>query len=152
KELWLVEGELTFINPEIISQRINKYRDIFKRYRLLFENITISSSPWPMPILKIFLDIYLDHFGTYRNVYYSLGGTYIQIGNMKQSDQKLLKNHFLIGLVLFGTDFKDFIKPVLNDLKHLENVFIMYILYRDAWIMGGIGCVTADLLQGNDLA
>ena len=35
-----------------------------------------------LPIYKLFLDIYYDDFSTYRNVYHSLGGVYLQFGNM----------------------------------------------------------------------
>ncbi|CAG8469584.1 1011_t:CDS:2 [Scutellospora calospora] len=179
KELWIVEGDSTFIDPENIRKPISvwlrdlpepqtysyyvqeivynfngrwKYRDISKRHRLPCEYITIRPPPLQIPTFKIFLDIYYDNFGTYRNVYHSLGGVYMQIGNMLQSDRKLLKNHFLIGFVPFGTSFDDFIKPVLKDIQCLENGFIMSTLYGDAWVVGGIGCITADLPQGNDLA
>ena len=35
-----------------------------------------------MKVFKFMIDIYNDDFGTFRNVYHSLGGIYIQIGNM----------------------------------------------------------------------
>src|SRR5947208_7171762 len=93
------------------------------RHRLPCENITVSSLPQQLPILKIFLDIYLDDFGTYRNVYHSLGGVYLQFGNMPLSLRKQLKNHFLIGFVPFGANFDDFIKPVLQDIKKIRKWF-----------------------------
>ncbi|CAG8822996.1 9962_t:CDS:2, partial [Cetraspora pellucida] len=110
-----------------------KYRDISKRHQLPYEYTMIRLSLQPMPIFKVFLDIYYDNFSTYRNVYHSLEGVYMQLSNMLQSDQRLLKNYFLIGLVPFGTSFDNFIKPVLKDTQHLEN--------------GGIGCITSDLPQ-----
>src|SRR6266511_1848375 len=39
--------------------------------------ITIKSTPYYMPIYKLFIDLYYDDFETYRNVYHSLGGVYI---------------------------------------------------------------------------
>ncbi|KAF0551527.1 hypothetical protein F8M41_023288 [Gigaspora margarita] len=86
------------------------------------------------------------------NVYHSLGGVYIQFGNMPLDFRKKLKTHFLISFVLFGATFDDFIKPVLQDIKRLESGLIMKTLIGDAWVMGGIGCITADLPQGNNLA
>ena len=46
-----------------------------------------AAAPNPSPVgnMKVFkfmIDIYNDDFGTFHNVYYSLGGIYIQIGNM----------------------------------------------------------------------
>ena len=49
-----------------------------------------------LPILKLFIDIYYDDFGTYRNVYHSLGGVYIQIGNMPFDIRRYLRNHFVL--------------------------------------------------------
>jgi hypothetical protein len=51
-----------------------------------------------MPVYKLFLDLYHDDFGTFRNVYYSLGGVYVQFGNMPAHQRKLIKNHFVLGL------------------------------------------------------
>jgi len=146
KELWLVEGETKLVNLENIGQRIIvwlrdmpepeeydfyvdeimyyfdgrwKYRNIVARHRLPCEFIK-SKQPWQnLPILKIFLDIYIDDFGTYRNVYHTLGGVYLQFGNMLLTLQKQLKNYFLIGFVPFRANLNDFIKPILQDIKLL---------------------------------
>ncbi|CAG8773156.1 27546_t:CDS:2, partial [Gigaspora margarita] len=44
------------------------------------------------------------------------------------------------------------IENFLQDIKHLESGLIMKTLISNAWIMGEIGYITADLLQRNDLA
>ncbi|CAG8751791.1 23790_t:CDS:2, partial [Cetraspora pellucida] len=71
---------------------------------------------------------------------------------MTQFKRRLLKNHFLISFVSFGANFEDFIEPVIKDIKQLENSLIMHTLYSDAWVIGGIGCITANLPQGNCFA
>ncbi|CAG8836020.1 9883_t:CDS:2, partial [Gigaspora margarita] len=129
-----------------------KYRSINMRHRLLSENITLTPLPKHLLVLKIFLDIYFDNFGTYRNVYHSLGGLYLQFGNMPLDFRKQLKNYFLIGFVPFSADFNNFITPILKDIKRLESGLIIKTLIGDAWVVGGVGCITADLPQGNDLA
>jgi hypothetical protein len=129
-----------------------KYRNIATRYPLPCEFIKFKQPQQNLPILKIFLDIYIDDFGTYRNVYHSLGGVYLQYGNMPLTLRKQLKNHFLLGFVPFGSSLNDFIKPILQDIKLLENGLIMETLNGSVWVVGGIGCTTADLPQGNDLA
>ena len=73
--------------------------------------ITVRSPPYPMKVYKLFLDLYFDDFGTYRNVYHSLGGIYLQIGNMPAYQRKQIKNHFVLGFVPFGDNFNKFIKP-----------------------------------------
>ena len=129
-----------------------KFRDIKMRHQLPCEYITFTQLPQQLPILKIFIDIYFDDFGTYRNVYHSLGGVYLQFGNMPLPFRKQIKNHFLIGFVPFGASFEDFIEPIIQDIKRLEKGLIMKTLNGDAFVIGGIGCITADLPQGNDLA
>src|SRR5581483_333506 len=104
---------------------------------------------------KIFCDLYYDDFGTYRNVYHrlhSLGGLYLQIGNMKLKSRQKLRNHFLLGFVPFGGKFEDAIKLFIQDIQHLEHGFLMTINNNQIWVSGGLGLTTADLSQENDLA
>ena len=103
-------------------------------------------------VLKLFVDIYYDDFGTYRNVYHSLGGVYIQLGNMPFDIRKQLRNHFVLGFVPFGGNFNEFIRPFISDMKRLEQGTLMNVQGRDCWIVASLGSVTADLPQGNDLA
>ena len=91
-------------------------------------------------------------FETFRNTYHSLGGIYLQIGNMSHKLRKQLKNHFIIGLVPFGADIGDFIKPFLEEICQLEHGFMITINSKQYWLMEGLGIITADLPQGNDIA
>ena len=97
------------------------------------------------------MDLYFDDFGTYRTVYHSLGGVYVQIGNMPFDLRKLLKNHFIIGFVPFGASFNEFIKPFIRDIQKLEKGIEMEINGEKCLVAGGLGVVTADLPQENDL-
>jgi hypothetical protein len=156
KELWLVEEKAKLVNPPSVERHIIvwlcdmpepsegydfyvdeimyrfdgrwQYRNIAERHRLPCEYITLKQPQQNLPFLKIFLDIYVDDFGTYRNTYHSLGGVYLQFGNMPLALRKQLKNHFLIGFVLFRASFDNFIKPVLEDIKLLENGLTMKTL------------------------
>ncbi|CAB4488342.1 unnamed protein product [Rhizophagus irregularis] len=38
-----------------------------------------------------------------------------------------------------------------EDMKRLEQGIVMNVLKEDCWIVAGLGCITADLPQGNDL-
>jgi hypothetical protein len=66
--------------------------------------------------------------------------------------RKLLKNHFLLGFIPFGGNFDEFIQPFITEMKVLERNQIMNVQGRSCWITAGLGVVTADLPQGNDLA
>ena len=74
----LEPAEYDFMVNEILYRFNNfwKMREISKRHKLPSEYIINIQHPPPpnVPIRKFFLDIYLDDFGTYRNVYHSLGG------------------------------------------------------------------------------
>jgi len=104
-----------------------------------------------MPIYKLFLDLYCDDFGTFRNVYHSLGGVYVQFGNMPIYQRKLIKNHFILGFILFGGNFDEFILPFISEIKEFERGKLMKVNGQDAWVIAGLGVVTADLPQGNDI-
>jgi len=131
-----------------------KLRDVKLDYMHPSEySILISPPPQHnnLQVLKLFIDIYYDDFGTYRNVYHSLGGVYIQLGNMPLDIRKRLRNHFVLGFVPFGGDFNEFIHPFILDMKRLEQGVLMNIQGRDCWIIASLGSITADLPQGNDL-
>src|SRR5947207_8794340 len=51
----------------------------------------------------------------------------------------------------FGGHFEEFIHPFIRDIKLLEKGVLMNVQEIDCWIVAGLGCVTADLPQGNDL-
>ena len=63
-----------------------------------------------------------------------------------------LRNHFVLGFVPFGGNFDDFIQPFISDMKRLEQGMVMNVQGENCWVIASIGCVTADLPQGNDLA
>src|SRR6266542_2521293 len=107
------------------------------------EYITIKSPPYSMPIYKLFIDLYYDDFGTYRNVYHSLGGVYIQFENMPTYQRKLIKNHFILGFVPFGGNFNEFILPFISEMKKLEQGKIMMVQGQNAWVIASLGVVTA---------
>jgi len=128
-----------------------RIRDAKYSYQHPSEYITIKSPPYSMPIYKLFIDLYYDDFGTYRNVYHSLGGVYIQFGNMPTYQRKLIKNHFILGFVPFGGNFNEFILPFISEMKKLEQGKIMMVQGQNAWVIASLGVVTADLPQGNDM-
>lgn len=127
-------------------------RDVKLSYQHPSDYISIRNPPSSMPVYKIFLDLYYDDFGTFRNVYHSLGGVYIQFGNMPTHQRKLLKNHFVLGFIPFGGNFNEFMVPFVSEMKEFEKGKIMTVQGQDAWVIAGLGVVTADLPQGNDMA
>lgn len=127
-------------------------RDAKFSYRHPSDYISIRNPPSSMPVYKLFIDLYYDDFGTFRNVYHSLGGVYIQFGNMPAHQRKLIKNHFILGFVPFGGNFDEFMIPFVSDMKELEKGKIMTVQGQNTWVIASLGVVTADLPQGNDMA
>ena len=138
---------------EIVYKHNNHWhlRNADLSYKHPADYIITRPPPPSMKVCKLFLDLYYDDFGTYRNVYHSLGGVYVQFGNMPARQRKLLKNHFVLGFVPFGGNFNEFIIPFISEMKELEQGKVMNIQGQDIWVIASIGVVTADLPQGNDL-
>ncbi|KAF0510987.1 hypothetical protein F8M41_018366 [Gigaspora margarita] len=130
-----------------------KIRNILLKYQHPSEYATVSLPPSEnIPVFKLFLDLYYDNFGTYRNVYHSLGSVYIQFGNMLISLRQQLRNHFVLGFVPFGGSFNEFIRPFIIEIKFLESGQLMNIQGQEYWVITSLGVVIADLPQGNNLA
>ncbi|RIB10082.1 hypothetical protein C2G38_216679 [Gigaspora rosea] len=102
-----------------------------------------------MSVLKFFLDL---HYNNFRNMYHSLDSVYLQIGNMPCQMRKHLRDYFVIKFVPFGGNIQDFIKPFLEEIKKLEQGFVLHLNGIDYWITGGLGIITANLLQGSDIS
>lgn len=157
--VWLYDTQrprsYEFIIREILYYRNGRplLRDISLRHRHFTLSVPSEVRPdFHCRRIKIFCDLYFDDFGTFRNVYHSLGGLYLQFGNMKLTSRQKLRNHFLVGFVPFGGKFDDAIKLFIQDIQHLERGFLMTIDNEQVWVSGGLGITTADLPQGNDLA
>jgi hypothetical protein len=138
---------------DVASNRM-QIRPINLRHRHPSEYIVVPNFPphRNMKVFKFMIDIYNDDFGTYRNVYHSLGGVYIQIGNMPFQMRKQLKNHFVVGFVPFGGHFDDFMCPLIRELHELEKGVTMKMNDEDVWVIASVGLVTADMPQGNELS
>src|SRR6266511_211232 len=104
-----------------------RIRDAKFLYQHPSEYITIKSLPYFMLIYKLFIDLYYDDFGTYRNVYHLLGGVYIQFRNMSTYQRKLIKNYFILEFVPFSGNFNEFILPFISEMKKLEQGKIIIV-------------------------
>jgi len=146
--------ETTLRITEIVYKYQNHWhiRDAVFSYQHPSDYITTRSPPSSIPVYKLFIDLYFDDFGTYRNVYHSLGGVYLQFGNMPAHQRKLIKNHFVLGFVPYGGKFDEFILPFIFEMKKFEQGKIIKVQGQDAWVTAGLGVVTSDLPQGNDMA
>ena len=128
-----------------------KLRGVKYSYQHPSEFAAFEEPATNLPTFKLYIDLYFDDFGTFRNVYHSLGGVYIQVGNMPLNERLQLKNHFVLGFVPFGGSFNEFIKPFIMEMKELEKGKIMNIQGNKCIVVASLGDITADLPQGNDL-
>ncbi|PKC56990.1 hypothetical protein RhiirA1_473195 [Rhizophagus irregularis] len=71
---------------------------------------------------------------------------------MSQVMRQKLKNHFLLGFIPFGANCTDVLRPLIADIKELENGFTVVINNKPIWITGGLGNITSDLPEGNEQA
>lgn len=98
--------------------------------------------PIPVPpgleTRKIFLDLYYDDFGAYRNVYHAVGGVYLVIGNLPLDLRQKLWNIFLVGFVPSDVGFDDYIRPFINELRELQHGIRMNINGTDYWVIAGL--------------
>ena len=160
-EVWLFEEGSITINPSRVLRKVTvklshliqniapedlyvseiiykhnhhwQIRDVNTSYLHPAHYISTNNPPSSsLPVYKLFLDLYYDDFGTYRNVYHSLGGVYIQFGNMPANLRKLIKNHFVLSFVPFGGNFNEFICSFVEDLKAFEKGKVMKVLGQDA--------------------
>jgi hypothetical protein len=99
-EDWLQDEPFSTITTSQISEKVAKntlriteilYKhhahwhicDATLSYQHPSEYVSVMQPPSStMKVYKLFLDIYYDDFGTFRNVYHSLGGVYVQFGNI----------------------------------------------------------------------
>ncbi|GES95457.1 hypothetical protein GLOIN_2v1483751 [Rhizophagus clarus] len=131
-----------------------KVHHISLRHKLPVESIITPQLPPDQNIkhFKFFIDLYFDDFGAFNKAYHKLGGLYIKIGNMNKELRKKLRNHFLIGFVPFGGEFKDVIEEFISDMKELQAGIPMIMKNEQVWVRAGFGMNTANLPQGNDMA
>jgi len=97
-----------------------------------------NPAPPGLRTLKLFLDIYFDDFGIFRNVYNAAGGVYLTLGNMPQELRQKLRNIFDLGLIPAGVSFEEYIKPFVFELEQLERGCRWRIGEEDVWVVAGM--------------
>jgi hypothetical protein len=132
----------TFFIAEIIYHRFSHHlctRPATNRHLLTSEVFKPQLPPnQDLPILKVFLDIYIDDFGPYRSVYHALGGVYLVLGNMPLEMRQELRNIFLIGFIPFGVDFNEWIRPVVDEIASLQQGVIWELNEVRYWVIAGM--------------
>ncbi|GET51727.1 hypothetical protein GLOIN_2v1790377 [Rhizophagus irregularis DAOM 181602=DAOM 197198] len=156
REVWLQDEPFLTITTSQISEKVTEdtlritkilykhhahwhIRDATLSYQHPSEYVSIMQPPSStMKVYKLFLDIYYDDFRTFRNVYHSLGGVYVQFGNMPAHQRKLLKNHFVLGFVPFGGNFNEFMLPFVSEMKEFEQGKLMKVNGKNSWVIADI--------------
>src|SRR4051812_44210035 len=157
-DIWLADidepDNYQYIIDEIIYYVNGRWttRPIDLRHHHPVEYITIQNPPSNLPVYKMFLDIYIDKFGPFRNAYHAIGGIYLQIGNMKQGLRQKLKNHFLLGFIPYTATSDEVLQPIIKDIQELEHGYELEINNQRIWVTGGLGVITSDLPEGNEQA
>jgi len=135
------DNDDTFYIAEIIYHPFSHplcTRPATDRHLLVSEVFKPQSPPnQDLPILKIFLDLYVDDFGPFRSVYHALGGVYLVLGNMPLEMRQELRNIFLIGFIPFGVDFDEWIQPVVDEIVSLQQGVILELNEVRYWVIAG---------------
>jgi len=143
------DEDILFI-PEIVYHPFPhplRTRPAIHRHLLVSEVFKLQSPPnQDLPILKIFLDLYVDDFGPFRSVYHALGGVYLVIGNMSLEMRQELRNIFLIGLIPFGVDFNHWIRPVVDEIASLQQGVVWELNGISYWVVAGMSLLLEFLL------
>ena len=54
--------------------------------------------------------------------------------------------------MLFEEKFNDVLEECISDMKKLQSGILIITRNKQVWVSAGLGMVTADLPQGNDMA
>lgn len=65
---------------------------------LLYQSYTSPVVPCGLPVLRLWLNIYVDAFGALNRVYHSTAGVYFSLGNMPRTERLKIENMHMIGL------------------------------------------------------
>ena len=82
----LYDDDVTVCNTLKIREILYKHnghwklRSVKYSYKHPSEFAALEEPRTNIPIYKLYIDLYYDDFGTFRNIYHSLGGVYLQIG------------------------------------------------------------------------
>jgi hypothetical protein len=109
--------------------------------------------PIGMKVKIIFLDLYLDSYGAFNRVYYSIGGLYVTLGNLPFQLRQSADNLHIWGLVPPDSNISDCLNEcMIEQIKKLQRGYECIMFGEKVWLVGGIGCWTCDLPQGNEIA
>lgn len=113
-------------------------RDPHIRHKLANELQQPRSAPPGLRTLQLFLDLYFDDFGLFRNVYNAVGGVYLVIGNLPQELRQKMRNNFDLGLIPAGISFVDYIQPFVRELEDLQKGQQWRIGNEEYWVIAGM--------------
>ncbi|GES92053.1 hypothetical protein GLOIN_2v1790940 [Rhizophagus clarus] len=96
-------------------------RDVKLSYQHPSDYISIRDPPSSMSVYKLFLNLYYDDFGTFRNVYHSLGWCLCTVWQHANTSKKTYQKTILfLGLFHLVANFDEFMLPFVSEMKELE--------------------------------
>jgi hypothetical protein len=109
--------------------------------------------PLGVPILRIFLTLYIDSFGAYQRLYRSTSGVYVSIGNLPMYLQQLLRNILQFTLCPPGMPLDVACETMYEQIRELQNGVMVYLGPKLGWnfLVGGVGIFRTDTIDGQKL-
>lgn len=74
--------------------------------------------PDDIPVLKLFIHLFVDAFGALNRLYHSTGGVYVTLGNMPRAERLKIENMYLFGLAQPGWN--------ITSLIHIFNILVYF--------------------------
>ena len=79
---------------------------------ILYQSYESPLIPSGVPILRLWLNIYVDAFGALNRVYHSTAGVYMSLGNMPRTERLKRENMHMIGLAEPCKTFSSNVTPL----------------------------------------
>ena len=87
-----------------LRRNVPKNDFIYDELPILWHYQTEAAPEIPdnMPVLKVFIHLFVDAFGALNRQYHSTGGVYLNLGNMPRTERLKIENMYLHGLAQPG--------------------------------------------------
>jgi len=99
-----------------------------------------------IPVLRMFLELYIDAFGVFNKKAYSPDGIYLTFGNMSRAERNKPDNIFCIGMKPPRTTMDEYLPVYILDIIRLQKGYFIDIHDKRHFVIGALGIVKA----GND--
>jgi hypothetical protein len=96
-----------------------------------------------IPVLRMFVELYIDAFGVFQKRAYSPDGFYITFGNMSRAKRNKPENIFCVGMKPPHTKMDECLPVFVLDIVRLQKGYNLEIEGKWYFVIGALGIVKA---------